>query len=99
MSDDRILPGSVWVERGKMEYKTGETPRRPRLWLVLRGPHKHRPNNVAIEPRVQVELMHLESGGTRRVNVTAFRARGNKRAWEKWLDPPTEPEQTEPEEK
>lgn len=81
-----------------MEYKTGETPRRPRLWLILKGPHTHRPNTQAIEPRVQVELFHLESGGIRRVNLTAFRARGNKRAWELWLDPLTKAEQTEPQE-
>jgi hypothetical protein len=93
VSDDRIRSGQVWVERGKEEYRPGETAKKPRLWLVLRGPHKRGP---APASRVQVELMNLESAGVRRVNLESFRRKGKKRAWELWLDPPTEPDQTEP---
>lgn len=99
MNDDRILPGQVWVERGKEEYRPGETPRKQRLWLILKAPHEARTNRFAVMPRVQVEMMNLETANVRRVNLRTFQSPSKKRAWDLWLEPGTVPdliEESEP---
>lgn len=99
--DDSIRPGQVWVEAGKPEYRPGETPRRQRLWLVLKAPFEARTNKLAMIPRAQVELMNLETANVRRVNLRVFQQPSKKRAWEMWLEAGTVPdliEESEPSE-
>lgn len=81
-----IRVGQVYCERGKQQYRPGEQPRKPRLWLVVNAPH---PVVLAAMPEGaswQATLVNLESGGVRRVNVGVLQHPTSKRAFELWLD-------------
>lgn len=78
-----IRVGQVYCERGKQQYRPGEQPRKPRLWLVVKAPAAYlTPQHGAW----QATLVNLESGGVRRVNVGVLQHPTSKRAFELWLD-------------
>lgn len=91
-----VRVGQVWCERGKEVYRAGETPKKPRLWLVVKVPGKASFSNP--HGAWQATLVNLETGGGRRVNLGVLSRSSARRGWELWLDPLTKAEQIEPQE-
>lgn len=89
-----VRVGQVWCERGKETYRPGETPKKPRLWLVVKVPLGA--SHSAPHGAWQTTLVNLETGGRRRVNIGVISRSSAKRGWQLWLDPPVGAEQTEP---
>jgi hypothetical protein len=92
-----VRVGQIWVERGKETYRPGETPKKPRLWLVVKVPTGA--SFSAPHGAWQATLVNLETGGRRRVNLGVLARSSARRGWEMWHDSPSPGGATEPREK